>query len=702
MNRVPGSGSSTALDLPPRILCVDDDPTMRLLLRECLEQAGFLVQEAASGEEALGRAITWPPDLVLLDVNMPGIDGFETCAMLRGLPVGGLLPIVMVTGQDDTDSIARAFQIGATSFLVKPVHWATLPYRLRYMLRASQAIQEERQTRKMLDLILDSIPVRVYWKGPDLRYLGCNRCFAEDVGLPASEIAGLRDNALPWGSQADLFEADDQSVLDGKAPRFGYEQVRVRHGGERLYVQANKVPLTDAEGEICGVLGTYEDITARKEAEAKIQVLAQRDSLTGLPNRALLNDRLRHAMAQAQRGERLLGVLFLDLDRFKTVNDTLGHHVGDELLVEAATRMRGCVRESDTVARLGGDEFVVLLEMLDQAAHCILVAEKILQVLEAPFNLAQQTVFISASIGIALYPLAGETVETLMRNADTAMYQAKEAGRGRYSLYSREMSVTASGRLRTENALRQALEQEQFELWYQPLYEAQGGRLLHFEALLRWNRPGLGRISPADFVPLLEETGLIIPVGAWVLRSACHQAAAWRDQGLEPARVAVNLSTRQFNDPDLVDKIMKALREASLEPERLELELTESCLVEDHVAANGVLRRLREMGVRLSLDDFGTGYSSMSYLRHFPLDTLKIDRSFIRDLPNDRDSVAITNAIIALGHSLNLNVVAEGVESAAQLVHLRAQGTDGIQGFLFNPPLPVAQATALLTTRAED
>ncbi len=681
----------------PLVLCVDDDPAMRLLLHEALEQASFTVEEAASGEEALMRMENRLPDLVLLDVNMPGIDGFETCARIRRLGGAALLPIVMLTGLDDVKSIEQAYHTGATDFIAKPFNWAILPHRLRYILRASQAIQEEHAMRNMLGLILDSIPVRVYWKDRDLRYLGCNHCFAEDAGFSEPwELAGRRDADLPWSNQADLLEAEDREVMDKKRTRRGYEQIRTRHSGERLYVHSNKLPFTDGEGQVIGILGTFEDITARKETEARIQVLAQRDSLTGLPNRTLFADRLRHAMTQTQRAERLLGLMFLDLDRFKTVNDTLGHHQGDELLIQVAERLRICMRESDTVARLGGDEFTAILEMLSNIEDCLQVARKILKALEVPFRLDQRTVFISASIGIAIYPLAGENAEILIRNADTAMYRAKEEGGGRFSLYSSDMSANAAMRLDMENALRQALGLQQFELWYQPLYTMQSERLTGFEVLLRWRRPGAGVILPGEFIPSLEETGQIIPVGEWVLRTACRQASLWRDQGLEPACISVNLSSRQFNDPELTAKVVSALEQADLEPHRLELELTESCLVDDHEAANKVLHRIKSMGVRVSLDDFGTGYSSMNYLKHFPLDALKIDRSFIKDLPDDRDSIAITNAIIALASSLHLNVMAEGVETREQLDHIRAQGGDGLQGFLLSPPLAVNQATGVL------
>jgi len=686
----------------PLVLTVDDDDAMRLLLSEALLQSGYRIIEADSGQRALEQVRAHGPDLVLMDVEMPGMDGFAACRAVHELPDCAHLPVVMVTGLDDTASVERAYQAGAADFITKPIHWPLLPHRLRHILRANRAIRQEYQTRLMLNQIMDSIPVRVFWKDKNLHYLGCNQRFAEDVGFAnPADLIGLGDNALPWAGQADLFEAHDRQVMEDDAPHYGQEHTRTRHDGQRLYVHCNRVPLKDPEGRTVGLLGTYEDITARKEVEARIQFLAQRDSLTGLPNRALFNDRLQHAIAQAERAERLLGLMFLDLDRFKDINDTLGHHLGDELLVQVAERLRGCMRESDTVARLGGDEFTVILELLNNVDEGAAVARKILDSFQTPFRLGGQTVYVSTSIGLALYPLAGRGAEALIRNADTAMYRAKEAGRNRYRLYSADMHAGARQRLETENQLRHALDGDQFTNWYQPQYELDSGRLTGFEALLRWRHPERGLLLPENFLSTLEETGMIVAVGEWVLREACRQAAEWRDLGWEPARIAVNLSTRQFNDPELLSKIMAALEAVRLEPERLELEITETCLIQDYHAADSVLNALRKAGVRVALDDFGTGYSSMNYLKHFSLDALKIDRSFIKDLPDDGDSIAITDAIIALARSLHLRVVAEGVESRDQLDHLRSQGGDGVQGFLLNPALPPEQLGQVFAKQAD-
>ncbi len=673
----------------PLVLTVDDDPAMRLMLARSLVRAGFEVAEAAAAEEAIEQIRLQPPDVVLLDVRMPGMDGFDACAAIRELPGCSRLPVVMVTALDDIESIEQAYEVGASDFITKPINWPLLPHRLRNILRAGEAIENEYKTRKMLNVILDSIPVRVFWKDRDLRYLGCNRRFAEDAGLSSPlDVVGRRDASLPWAAQASLHEREDREVIGNKRPLYGYEQSRTRYAGERLYVQINKVPLTNAQGEVIGVLGTYEDITARKEAEARIQFLAYRDSLTGLPNRALFGDRLRHAMAQARRGRPLLGLMFLDLDGFKDINDTLGHDRGDELLVQVAKRLEGCMRESDTVSRLGGDEFTVILEMLEQEADSIAVAEKILAAFQAPFTLGQETVFVTTSIGIALHPQAGNSAELLIRNADIAMYRAKENGRNRYCLYTTDMHTGAKLRLQTENDLCQALERSQFELWYQPQYDMATGLLTGVEVLLRWNHPQRGLLPPDHFLPQLEETGLIIPVGEWVLRTACRQAKAWLDQGREIARVAVNLSSRQFNDPELLGRISGALRDSGLEPARLELEITESCLIQGYHAAVSVSKQLKTLGVNVALEDFGTGYSSLRYLKHFSLDTMKIDPAFVKNLPDDIGGIAIVNAIIALANSLNARVVAEGVESREQFDRLRSRGNISAQGFLMCRPQP--------------
>jgi diguanylate cyclase (GGDEF)-like protein len=431
----------------------------------------------------------------------------------------------------------------------------------------------------------------------------------------------------------------------------------------------------------------------RKKTDDRIQRMSRYDTLTNVANRSFLYDRLETALARARRYKRVLAVLILDLDHFKNINDTLGHTFGDRFLKRVAERLTGCLRASDTVARLGGDEFAVLLPEVEEVVDVTGVAEKIMAVLRAPVMLDEQELFVSASIGSSIYPDDGDDAETLLKNADSAVQRAKQIGRDNHQFYSPLMNAKASKRLQLGNALRRALEREEFLLHYQPQVDMESGKIIGVEALVRWRHPGLGVVSPAEFIPLAEETGLILPIGEWVLREACLQTRNWHDAGFPPVRISVNLSNRQFNQEGLVDSIMEVLRETRLEPQHLALELTESGFMHNEEGAIATLRTLKEKGVQVSIDDFGTGYSSLRYLKRFPIDELKIDRSFVRDVTSDHDDAAIVGAIIAMGNSLRLKVVAEGVETPEQLDFLREKGCSVMQGFYLSRPLPTGEMT---------
>ena len=441
-----------------------------------------------------------------------------------------------------------------------------------------------------------------------------------------------------------------------------------------------------------------EQIRERKLAEERFAHLAHHDSLTGLPNRVLFHDRLRLAMIEAKRREQSVAVMFLDVDRFKNINDTLGHDAGDDLLKQIATRLTACLRAGDTVSRLAGDEFALALPGVEDTNYTRHLAQRLLTCFIKPFLLKDQPIFVTASIGVTHYPGDATSVEGLLKNADTAMYRAKDAGRNNFHFYSADMHAHAVKRLSMENALRGATERGELVLHYQPLVDLKSGQIKGMEALIRWNHPQLGLVSPVDFIPLAEETGLIIPIGEWVLRTACTQARAWQNAGLPPLRLSVNLSARQFQK-DLGDMVALVLEETGLEAKYLELELTESMLMHNPEKAVIMLDALDKMGVRLSIDDFGTGYSSLSYLKRFPIDTLKVDRSFVRDIPSDADDMLITSGIISLAHSLGIQVVAEGVETAAQLSFLRTQNCDVMQGYYFSKPLPASAFAQLLSER---
>lgn len=452
------------------------------------------------------------------------------------------------------------------------------------------------------------------------------------------------------------------------------------------------------------------DITDRRLTQERLSFLANFDSLTGLPNRMLFRDRLEQAMARARRGGEPMALMFLDLDHFKVINDSLGHEVGDELLRRVAELLKGCLRSVDsvsraeagetfTVSRLGGDEFTVIAEHLSSAEDAAHIARRILDALESPIHLLEHELHVSASIGISMYPSDDTDPDGLVRHTDMAMYRAKAMGRGTFSFFSEELSAEVAARLLLEGQLRRALERQEFVLHYQPKASLVTGTITGVEALIRWHAPGRGLVPPDRFIRVLEDSGLILPVGAWAIRTACAELATWDRVGLPPLSLAVNLSARQFRQPYLARFIEDALSEAGVDPKRLEIELTESMLMEDNEATSGVLAALATMGVRVAMDDFGTGHSSLSYLKRFDIDTLKIDRSFVSELPHDPEDKAIATAIVAMGHSLHMKVVAEGVETQAQAQCLRELGCDEMQGYLLSRPMPPAQLLAWLTQR---
>jgi diguanylate cyclase (GGDEF)-like protein/PAS domain S-box-containing protein len=697
------------------ILVVDDDAGARRLTRATLTRAGFDVVEAADGEKAIHAAQLAMPDLVLLDVSMPVMDGFTACAKLRGLAGGARVPVVMMTGLDDVESIERAFEVGATDFLTKPINWPILSHRVRYMLRASSAIDDLKQNQRRLsnaqrigemgdwewDIARDRIvPSKQAWRifglDPEQGVMHSEGFFAsvhpDDLERVRAEFERAIANGDTFAIEHRIFQSD--GVL--RQVRQQVEVIKQADSGRALHLA-----------------GAVHDITQRMQAEDQIRRLAYYDTLTGLPNRLLFTDQLEKALVHAHRHDEQVAIMFVDLDHFKRVNDTLGHGAGDELLRIIGTRLSNSIRLLDSVshrvdveegansiARLGGDEFIVMLRQVLRVGDATSVARRLVAALNEPVTIMGTELYVSGSVGVSMYPHDGLDIDTLLMNADTAMYRAKKAGRGCVQFYDSSMNARAMDRLLMESMLRRALERQEFVLHYQPRIELSTGLIVGAEALIRWNQPERGAISPEEFIPLAEENGLVIPIGEWAVEQACRQSAQWRAQGLNPGSIAVNLAANHLRERNLPDLVARTLKAHSLPASSLEIEVTESVLMTDAELCIANARCLSDLGVGLLIDDFGTGYSSLSYLKKLPITALKIDKSFVRDLATDPDDAAIIDAIIAMAHTLKLKVVAEGVETEAQRAFLKSSGCDEFQGYLFSRPVAAAEFASLLAQQS--
>jgi len=573
-------------------------------------------------------------------------------------------------------------------------NWHGAPAGLAAVRDISERIAAEAKRRQLSSALAQTADA-IMITDPNSVIEYVNRAFEQTTGYRSEEVVGRPTSVLRSGRQGDEFyHGLWDSIRRGEV--FNDVMINKRKDGSLYYEERTISPVRDDSGRITHFVATGRDITERMQAQERLEHLAHHDALTELPNRVLFLDRLKQALARARWHDRLVAVMFLDLDRFKQVNDSLGHEAGDELLRDISARMRASLRERDTIARLGGDEFAVLLDDVAHDADVSQLAQKVLDSLVEPFHLHDQEFFITASIGISQYPTDGTEASLILKNADIAMYKAKDLGRNNYQFYSTEMGTRAFERLTLETSLRRALEREEFRLHYQPQIDLETGGVLGFEALLRWQHPDLGLVPPADFIPVLEDSGLILPVGEWVLRTACRDAAELRQAIAAPFWISVNVSAHQIDEPGFPLLLERVLADTGHSPEALELEITESILMHNTGHAMDTLRDIHARGVRLAIDDFGTGYSSLSYLKRFPIDTVKIDRSFVRDVPEDAEDSAIVRSIVALADSLGLGLVAEGVETTAQLAFLREIGCEAIQGFLVSRPLPLDELIALL------
>jgi len=559
------------------------------------------------------------------------------------------------------------------------------------------ADREREKESEFLNGFLEYIPDNVYFKDRRSRFVRVNRAMASYFGLTDPKQAVSKTDYDMFSSEhAGRALQDERKIIQTGEPLTGLEEKETWPDGHETWVMTTKVPLKDRRGRITGTMGISRDITDRKQAELRIRYMALHDALTGLPNRTLLQDLLAQAISLACRNQKRVAIFMLDLDRFKGVNDSFGHEVGDRLLEAVSMRLRNSLRECDIVARLGGDEFVVTLPQVEQHNDVETVAQKLLGTLSAPFRIEGHDLQIGASIGICEYPAHGETPKDLLQAADTAMYEAKKKGRGTHSYFTAELTDATRRRQQLEFDLQHALERNEYVLYFQPLVSTISGRITGVETLLRWRHPQQGLIYPNQFVPQLEELGLMAEVGDWVLKTACLQNAAWQRDGLAPVRLMVNLSSSQFYRGEVVNSVKRALAESGLDPQWLELELTETLMLDDSDLTIKIMTAMKKTGVGLSLDDFGTGWSSLSYLRKFPIDRIKIDRSFLRDIASEATAEAVVRSIIHLGRDLGLACVAEGVETSEQLDYFRQQNCEEVQGFLYSPALPEAECRALL------
>jgi len=662
---------------------------------EALRRLPLLGKQHGAGTPGIAAILV---DLFLSDTR--GIETFD-----RLFAVVPQIPILILTSPDDEPTALAAVQAGAQEYLFKDrLDGLLLPKALGgFIDRAANIaalIEEKERAQATLNSIGDAVICTdlegrvTFFNAVAERLTGWPR--AEAIGRRLEQVFRIVDSISRETVANPMALATLQNRQTGLTPNC----VLIRRDGIEAAIEDSVAPIHDRRGQLSGAVMVFHDVSAARALAKKMAHLAQHDSLTNLPNRALLNDRLAQAISFAQRHHEKLAVLFMDLDRFKHINDSLGHSVGDHLLQSVGQRISECVRATDTVSRQGGDEFVVLFAEVSDANDAATCADKILAAVRRPHYIDEHDVHVTASVGIALYPDDGGDADTLIENADFAMYQAKDIGRDNYQFYRTDLNSTATDRQLLETDLRHAIHRQEFELYYQPKINLHTGAVSGAEALLRWRHPVRGVVSPAHFISIAEESGMIVPIGQWVLREACRQAKAWREAGLAPIRLAINVSAVELRAKDFASDVSSLLRETGFDPGMLELELTEAFLMQDSISTAEVLAAIKAVGVRLALDDFGTGYSSLSHMRRFPIDTLKVDKSFVRDVTTDAGDASVVSAVINMAKSLHIQVIAEGVETREQLEFLQEHGCPEAQGNYFSYPLVAGAFAELLRTVA--
>jgi diguanylate cyclase (GGDEF)-like protein/PAS domain S-box-containing protein len=712
------------------VLIVEDTPASLKLLSDLLTEAGYYVRQAPNGELALWTAQSRPPELILLDIRMPGIDGFEVCRRLKASPELRHVPVIFLSAQHDTDDKVRGFALGAVDFVAKPFQAEEILARTDAHVRLARtqkaladerALLEQRVGERTAELakLAESLEQEVRQRRANEEFLrlasqvfeatqdaivitndkgdilATNPAFTRISGYGAKEVVGRNVAMLHAGGQdSPGFLALTQSLT--AAGHWSGEIMARRKNGNTYPGLLSISVVKDAEGKLLNIVAVFMDLTERKAEQHLIDFLSNHDALTGLPNRLLARQRFEHLKSAARREGQCVTVMCLDLDRFKSVNDSYGPQMGDKALQAVARFLNDTVREGDTVTRQGGDEFQIILQDDIKCGGTLLLAQRILAGLRTELVIDGHPIALTSSIGVAVSPTDGDSLDELVRNADTALYRAKETGRDNYAFFTERMDAEIRDKLAIQSQLRGAIARDEFEVHYQPQICLRTGQMVGAEALLRWDNPVLGKVPPNRFIPLAEEYGLVNPIGEWVLESVCAQIKVWRDQGLGQIKVAVNLSAGQFGHDSTVPFVEGTLRRFGIPPACLGLEITEGTVMGDPDKAVAALKRLKDIGVSISLDDFGTGYSSLGYLKRFPIDVLKIDKSFVDDVTTNPNDAAIALSVISLAHNLNLRVIAEGVETREQMEFLAQRGCDEMQGYYFSRPVGAEAFTTLL------
>jgi diguanylate cyclase (GGDEF)-like protein/PAS domain S-box-containing protein len=676
-------------------LANSSDGSFRVIwVRRCSEGLSALAHAKSQGSRDAD-----PIAAVLVDLSLPDSSGIETFDRL--FLAAPQIPILVLAAAHDEVTARVAVQRGAQEYLLKGhLDAFTWPKAITGMIERAANTEALFDQNERAQVTLNSIGDAVVSTDVSGNVTYLNAVAQTLTGWSQLEAAGhpLEDvfRIIDGETRGQARNPMQFAMQENKTVSLTPNCVLIRRDGAESPIEDSAAPIHDRHGQVTGAVMVFHDVSAARASTLRMAYLAQHDSLTDLPNRSLFNDRLTEAITLASRYRRQLAVLFLDVDRFKHVNDSLGHDIGDRLLQSISQRLLGCVRASDTVSRQGGDEFVILLSELTHAQDAIVCADKILETLRTPHRIDEYDVQVTASIGIVTYPDDGADGETLMKHADFAMYHAKDSGRDNRQFFKRDLNQRAVKRQSLEDSMRHALEREEFSVHYQPKVNLENGEIVGVEALIRWLHPDIGFVSPAEFIPIAEECGLMVPIGRWVLGQACHQAQAWQDIGLAPIRIAVNISAAEMRANDFLKGVGMILAETGLDPHLLELELTETFMVQDSTAMLAILQDLKGLGLKLALDDFGTGYSSLNHLRRFPIDTLKIDRSFVRSITTSADDASIVSAVISMGKNLHMRVVAEGVETRGQLAFLQDRECPFGQGYFFSQPLTGRACTQLL------